>query len=305
MMSPETGKILDVYRAQAARAGAMIHPADFGDAIVWEDGFVRDEPVRRALEELFEDGYLIEHGAAFELTIKGEDRAYGRSGKPVALNVVQLSGILRSAQAEADLRRYFGVGLRADELPPYTGGRFELLAGGGDQPEVQDEFTPADLLAVEMLSVRVSGPVALDLLEGPLGRKAGKYLRQIPADVPLWSDDAARLICDNGPADLLWRLLEGQDGVGWVTAGKLLARKRSGLVPVYDDIVKCAMGKPANFWTSLRDALRADGGCLLDEIRSLKKASEIPSEVTELRTLDVAVWMHHRRDHTTRRCGGI
>jgi hypothetical protein len=221
------------------------------------------------------------------------------------VNVEKLSEILRDNQSEIDLRRYFGVGLGQGELPSFTGGRFELLAGGGDQPEVRDEFTPADLLAVEMLSVRVPAPVGLDLLDGPLGKQAAEHLRRIPTDVPLWSDDAERLIADDGAASLLWQLLKEQEGVGWVTAGKLLARKRPRLVPVYDEIVKCAMGKPGNFWAVLRDALPRDDCSLLRNIRTLKEASEIPSTVTELRTLDVAIWMHHRRDHAKRGCAGI
>jgi hypothetical protein len=75
-MSPEAGQILRVFRNQGLRSGAMIHPADFGDAIVWEAGFVRDEPVRHALAELFDSGYLIEYQAAFELTKAGEQYIY-------------------------------------------------------------------------------------------------------------------------------------------------------------------------------------------------------------------------------------
>lgn len=258
-----------------------------------------------ALTELFDGGYLIEYLAAFELTDKGVHHAYGTGVQPLTIDVEKLSGILRGEQAKTDLRRYFGVGLAEGEPPAFTGGRFELLAGGGDQPDVRDEFTAADLLAVEMLGVRVPAPVALDLLEGPLGKRVAKYLRDIPSDVPLWADDAEHLIAEGGPADLLWHLLREQEDLGWVTAGKLLARKRPRLVPVYDDIVKCAMGKPGNFWTALRSALRHDGCRLLRDIRALKETSAIPPAVTELRTLDVAVWMHHRIDHTKRGCTGL
>lgn len=207
------------------------------------------------------------------------------------IDTEKLSGVLRDARAEADLRTYFGVGLANDQLPQYTGGRFEFLAGGGDHPSVRDAFTPADLVAVGMLGVRVPGPVALELLEGPLGRAAADYLREIPSNVPLWTDGAVSLIVRDSPANKLWHLLrhQGQKGVGWVIAGKLLARKRPALLPVYDDIVRCALGRPPNFWTALRDALRRDDFRLLEDIRAIKSASEIPAEVTELRTLDVAV----------------
>jgi hypothetical protein len=75
-MSPEADKILGVFRDRGLRSGAQIHPADFGDAIVWEAGFVRDEPVRHALAELFENGHLVEYSAAFELTKRGEQYIY-------------------------------------------------------------------------------------------------------------------------------------------------------------------------------------------------------------------------------------
>lgn len=171
-MSPEADEILDVYRARGLRAGTRIHPADFGDAIVWERGFVRHEPVRQALAELFEGGYLIEYEAAFELTDKGEQRIHESGNRRQAIDVEKLSKLLQDCQAESDLRSYFGVGLGEGQLPPFTGGRFELLADGGDRPDVRNEFSPADLLAVELLSVRVPAEVSLDLLDGPLAKQA-------------------------------------------------------------------------------------------------------------------------------------
>lgn len=76
-MRPEADRILQVFRARGLRAGSRIHPADFGEAIVWDRGFVRDEPVRQALAELFEAGYLIEFMNAFELTESGERHVFG------------------------------------------------------------------------------------------------------------------------------------------------------------------------------------------------------------------------------------
>jgi hypothetical protein len=221
------------------------------------------------------------------------------------LDVDQLSEILRSEQVERDLRHYFGVGLAQDELPAFEGGRFEILDGGGDRPEVRDRFTASDLLAVELLSVRVPPRVILDLLEGALGVTAAGFLREIPASVPLWSNEAERLIGKGGPADTLWRLLDHEDGVGWVTAGKLLARKRPALIPVYDGIVRCAMGWPKDFWAALRYALRQNDGQLRADIERLLKHAEVPPAVTPLRGLDVAIWMRHRSSHSGYRCAGL
>lgn len=41
-------------------------------------GFVRDEVVRVALKALFEDGYLLEHATAFELTELGDAHLYSK-----------------------------------------------------------------------------------------------------------------------------------------------------------------------------------------------------------------------------------
>jgi Family of unknown function (DUF6308) len=112
---------------------------------------------------------------------------------------------------------------------------------------VCNRFTTSDILALELLSVQLPPRVALDLLEGDLGEEAVVLLGKIPTSVPLRHEGATNLIEDGGPADGVWCLLEGQYGVGWVTAGKLLARKRPSLIPVYDDVVRCAYDKMTAF----------------------------------------------------------
>jgi hypothetical protein len=76
-MRPEAEKILAVFKARRLSSGAQIPQSDFGDAIVWEGGFIRDDVVREALTELVENGYLIASSAAFELTEKGALFVYG------------------------------------------------------------------------------------------------------------------------------------------------------------------------------------------------------------------------------------
>jgi hypothetical protein len=225
--------------------------------------------------------------------------------RPQDLDVARLTRILEDDQACRDLRLYFGVGLGRRELPPFTGGRFELLDGGGDQPDTCNRFTASDILSIEMLSVQLPPLVALDLLHGALGEESAVFLEQIPTSVPLWDNEAEELIKDGGPADSAWRLLESQDGVGWVTAGKLLARKRPSLIPVYDDVVRCAFDRPKEIWKALRDALRQDDGSFRTELEDLSKRARIPAEVTPLRVLDVALWMRHRSHHTGYGCVGL
>jgi Family of unknown function (DUF6308) len=221
------------------------------------------------------------------------------------LDVANLVRVLQDDQAPRHLQLYYGVGLTRGQLPPFTGGRFELLGGGGDRAAVCNCFTAEDVLAVELLSVQLPPHVALDLLEGGLAEEATALLEQIPAAVQLWDEDAEKLIRDGGPADRLWHLLQDQEGVGWVTAGKLLARKRPALIPVYDDVVRCAFGRPGDVWAELHMALRQNRGGIKTTLEDLAKKAGIPAQITLLRTLDVAIWMSHRTHHSGRRCVGL
>jgi hypothetical protein len=80
-MTPEAQRVLDVFKSRSLRAGAKIHPAEFGDAVVWKDGYVRDEAVREALAFLFKEGYLVEYAAAFEMTKRGAEHLYKAQSK--------------------------------------------------------------------------------------------------------------------------------------------------------------------------------------------------------------------------------
>ncbi|WP_242625638.1 DUF6308 family protein [Streptomyces sp. BK022] len=195
------------------------------------------------------------------------------------------------------LRSYFGLGSEA----AYTGARFEHLGGGGDRVGVADVVTAEDLVAVQMLSVTVPAQVSLDLLEGPPGRALSELLSRIPADADMVEVDAAQL--DTGSAaDQAWRLLRRADGVGWVKAGKLLARKRPRLIPVYDNVVKCLLGWPPHFWLPLHTALRADDHALHHTLLDLRKRAGVPETVSALRVCDIVLWMAHAKDHKAGRC---
>jgi len=76
---PDAATILETFRVRGLRKGGMIHPAESGDAIVWEAGLVRDESVRQVIARLTDNGYLIERNAAFELTQMGDQHLYPAS----------------------------------------------------------------------------------------------------------------------------------------------------------------------------------------------------------------------------------
>lgn|SRR5829696_1249385 len=127
---------------------------------------------------------------------------------------------------------YFGTDRPAGSMLSYTGGFFELLAGGGDGPEVADRITTDDLFAVQLLQVGVPTEVGLELPEGELGRAVAHHLagpggrehrgpgRGQAARPRLRCPGLAPTACPEGD--------------GLVTVNKLLARKRPKLIPVYD-----------------------------------------------------------------------
>ncbi|MER8062737.1 MULTISPECIES: DUF6308 family protein [unclassified Streptomyces] len=205
----------------------------------------------------------------------------------------RLRVLLGAERAVGDLRRYFGIDLPPGAVP-FTGSRFEHLAGGGDRPEAADRFTAEDLVAVQALSVTVPASVALDLLEGRLGAQLSGLLHAVPRDIDM-VDAEADVVADGSPADQAWHLLCAQYGVDWVIAGKLLARKRPRLLPVYDRLVRCALGRPRpSFWLALHAALRADDGAVHRQLLALRQVAGVPETVSALRVCDVAVWMNHR-----------
>jgi len=223
------------------------------------------------------------------------------------LTLHQLFTLIQDDRAVHDLSRYFGVDAPSGTAPTYTGGRFEALGGGGDRPETAGRVTSDDLVAVQMLSVQVPGPVALELLEGDLGEQVAHHLTAIPTDVAVSDAAAAGLIGPTGPAVAAWRLLERPYDMGWVTAGKLMARKRPQLIPVWDRVVRCAMGfpPPQAVWLWFHQRMSADEGALTRALTAVRGAAGVPPSVTTLRTLDVVVWMRHRGEHRDRGCHGL
>ncbi|WP_203843145.1 DUF6308 family protein [Winogradskya humida] len=214
----------------------------------------------------------------------------------------QLTEIVRGEGALEDVRAYF------HEARPrlFTGRRFEALAGGGDRPGTRDIITADDIVAVQMLSVSVPAEVSIDLLDGRLGRAMSDLLPEIPTGVELGAAEARKLVEDGGPADRAWHLLKSQTDVGYVTAGKLMARKRPHLIPVYDDVVSCLFGRPDHVWLRLHDLLAADDGELHKELTHVRGRAGLSANVGLIRVLDVVLWMsHHQLHRSGRDCAGF
>ena len=87
-------------------------------------------------------------------------------------------------------------------------------------------------------------------------------------------------------------------------AGKLMARKRPKLIPVWDNVVKCAAGRSKNAWLWLDGLLRQDAR-LNSQLDQLHHAAGLPDLVSRLRVLDVVIWMRHRPVHRSTSCRGM
>ncbi len=202
------------------------------------------------------------------------------------------------SKAVTKLRTYFG--LEAGTVA-YTGAFFERIGGGGDRGEVRDVITAEDLVAVSMLSVEVPASAALRIL-GPDGRKISDLLREIPTALDLVEVDP-ELINDSWPGWQLWELLHGMYGVGPVTAGKLAARKRPRLLPVYDSVVEERVGAPNGFWRALNCDLRTEDNALHQKLLDIRDHAGIGDDISALRVFDIVTWMPGRDRGPSR--GGV
>lgn len=215
------------------------------------------------------------------------------------LNSRYLVRLLEDPQTVRDLRAYYGT--EDGNAGGHAGRWFDLLV-----PNEPNRVTATDLVAAQCLGVTVPVKPSIDLLEGALGAELGALLRAVPTDVDLGSGDAISEIGDGSPADLAWRLLAGYEGVSRAAASTLLARKRPRLVPVWDQVVRCALGRPlvGGVWESIDRVVRKANGTVTDRLARLHRDAGLGPYVADLRVLDVAAWMRHRPSHQPQGCPG-
>ncbi|OBJ98366.1 DUF6308 family protein [Mycobacterium sp. 1245852.3] len=184
------------------------------------------------------------------------------------------------------LQRYYAVD---GDTPRFTGSRFESMAALNDDPNT---LGPEDFLAVSMLSVSVPATAAIRLL-GPDATRVSELLSQIPVDVDIVDADS-QIFCAESPLGRLWDLLrQSRDGLGPTTTSKLLAAKRPRLVPIWDSFVEQATGLgPLGSWWRFQYVLNDDQRCVWDWLGGVRQlATNVPDSVSELRILDVLLWM--------------
>lgn len=210
---------------------------------------------------------------------------YGRTVITLSARLASLLSPTRVDQAAEVVRRYFASRSEGG----FTGAYFERLGGGGDRPETADVFTAEDLVAVSMLSVRVEGGAAIELLLRRSDRLT-ELLRAIPAHVRLGEltvDDLG----DTWAPRALYRELRTIESIGPTTASKLLARKRPHLVPVYDTVVDRELSLiKGDLWKPLHAWLIADRGANERHLTQVRDRAGVP-DISVLRIFDVLAWM--------------
>jgi hypothetical protein len=155
---------------------------------------------------------------------------------------------------------------------------------------------------VSTLSVRTDRYYALHLLDYR-AREISGLLTRIPLGISLQDEAAEALIARDAPAWELWDLLREIEErwpkkrcFGPVAAGKLLARKRPHLIPVYDSHVKRALSRlhtNTAWWNDLRCQLmnHPDFVPFLERVRA-----RVPEagHLSLLRNFDIMCWMFEK-----------
>jgi hypothetical protein len=194
--------------------------------------------------------------------------------------------ILDDPVAPQAVQRYF------TESDQFAGATFNTI--GTNDPDAINED---DLLAVHLLGGMSFKPLTVRALlcPGVTREEVRRLLRRISTSVCLWEPAAARVL--EGPALELWRTLKGLDNIGPVKAGKLLARKRPRLLPIYDKVIEKYFSPPPDrFWETLHEALREEG--LPGRVDAILRPGILKGDdrVTTIRLLDAAVWMKGKRN---------
>jgi Family of unknown function (DUF6308) len=272
-MSPEAKAILDVFGARGLRAGASVDQSEF-----WRAGLIQDDASRRGLAELLQGHYLHETLATFILTEKGASQVYGSDHNEESSGADRVKENVIRLIEDPRTRRL--VEFFFDDGGPFAGATFHTL-----EPNNLSSFDQSDLLAVSLLDVLLPAKTVRQMLyDSTLRDAVSGMLEGIDGDKNLW-DPGAPL----EPAEGLWDFLQDNfDGIGEVTAGKLLARKRPLLVPIVDTVVVHVLqGEPGKYWESIRMALSDEG--LRRHVDDL--GSGLKRAVPTLRLLDAAIWM--------------
>lgn len=199
--------------------------------------------------------------------------------------IVSAISLISDERACDYLRKYYG--LNNDHEVAFTGAHFDRLPTAAG-----NRITSEDIVAVSCLSVHVPAAAAVEILSGQAD-EISALLSRIPdvnlEEVPI--DQHEGLFGGGSAASELWLLLRTHVGIGPTTASKLMARKRVGLIPIYDSVVARVTGfdSSAGTWRAWHNVLSSDVA-LKDRLGRLRNSAGL-ERVSLLRILDVVLWM--------------
>ncbi|MHA7181613.1 DUF6308 family protein [Arthrobacter sp. MDB2-24] len=208
-------------------------------------------------------------------------------------------------KSTAHVREYYVQDFRHGA--PRSGASFDQWAGGGDRPDVVNELTGDDCVAVSFLSVEVPPMAAIGLMRGEK-ENVDRLLSLIPADVRMCDLDAVgyeKHLGMKSPAQELWDVITRRGGQKWkigpTTASKIMARKRPHLIPIVDTIITDLVGR-GHYWSGWHQALTDSTGLpeRLSKIRRDSGVLDLGYEPSLLRVMDIILWQEGRQSKNHR-----
>lgn len=172
----------------------------------------------------------------------------------------------------------------------FEGREFDCLEGGSLADNNPDHLTPEDLIAVQLLNVRMSPRVITALLIVD-AQKFEPLFAEIPDDLAFENPQAVEFFAGDGPVEKAYRELRSIGGIGETTATKILARKRPRLVPIIDSAVRKSLGrKRGHIWRPLQLWIQDANHARAAELEMIRSDAEQPDSLSILRVFDVLAW---------------
>lgn len=161
-----------------------------------------------------------------------------------------------------------------------------------------DFFGAEDLIAVHMMGMTFRPTAVRGLLgDGKEHETLSRLLARIPESEDIWEASSLEA------ADELWMRLTSEKtiyrGIDWVTAGKLLARKRPRLIPIVDEVVVDLIPRPSfGYWELFRRYLQRPGA--VEKVERLRPDGLSSGSTPTLRLFDTVIWMRGSRGRGAR-----
>jgi len=183
----------------------------------------------------------------------------------------------------------------------YVGQSFATL-----DPQDPDRITAVDLMATAMLNVSFPASAVRRLLSSENQQIISSKLKALPT-VPLEETSATDFQAMSDFYDTVKPLLTNatsENSNRWVTASKLVARKRPDLFPVRDRVVCGYLGilslnNRVKDWVVFRHLMQDQNiqshlSSLSERVHEAASGVPIKLDSEPLRLLDAALWMHAR-----------